>query len=156
MQLKTVLSSIEKHKFFACGEARWSNDATTVAIAFEVQARRNLKPVCSGCGRKRPGYDRHDVRRFEYVPLWAIPVFLVYALRRVNCPECDVVVERVPWASGKNQQTHSDRLFLATWARRMSWQEVATVFGTNWDSVFRAVRFWTYKSPTWASKVLHD
>jgi transposase len=141
MQLKTVLNSIEKHKSFVYGEARWSKDSTTVAIEFEVQARRNSKPVCSGCGRKRPGYDRLDARRFEYVPLWAISVFLVYALRRVNCPECGVVVERVPWASGKNQQTHSYRLFLASWARRMSWQEVATVFGTSWDSVFRAVRW---------------
>ena len=141
MQLKTVLNSIEKHKSFVYGEARWSKDATSVAIEFDVQARRNSKPVCSGCGRKRPGYDRLDARRFEYVPLWAIAVFLVYALRRVNCPECGVVVERVPWASGKNQQTHSYRLFLATWAKRMSWQEVATVFGTSWDSVFRAVRW---------------
>ena len=144
MQLKTVLNSIEKHKSFVYGEARWSKDATTVSIEFDVQARRNSKPVCSGCGRKRPGYDRLEARRFEYVPLWAIAVFLVYALRRVNCPECGVVVERVPWASGKNQQTHSYRLFLATWAKRMSWQEVATVFGTSWDSVFRAVR-WVVK-----------
>lgn len=75
------------------------------------------------------------------MPLWANPVFLVYALRRVNCPQCGIVVERVPWASGKNQQTKSYRVFLATWAKRLSWQEVASVFGTSWDSVFRAVRW---------------
>ena len=32
-------------------------------------------------------------------------------------------------------------MFLATWAKRISWQEVATVFDTSWDSVFRAVRW---------------
>ena len=31
---------------------------------------------------------------------------LVYAMRCVNCPQCGVVVERIPRASGKNQQTN--------------------------------------------------
>ena len=141
MQLKTILNAIEKHKGFVCGEARWSKNGKVREIEFNVQPRKRSKPVCSGCNRKRPGYDRLPARRFEFVPLWAIPVFLVYALRRVNCPQCGVVVERVPWASGKNQQTHSYRVFLATWAKRMSWQEVANVFGTSWDSVFRAIRW---------------
>ena len=98
-----------------------------------------------------PWFERFDVSDFRRVragqavlqrmTLWAIPVFLIYAMRRVNCPQCGVVVERVPWASGKNQQTNSYRMFLATWAKRMSWQEVAAVFGTSWDSVFRAVRW---------------
>jgi transposase len=29
--------------------------------------------------------------------------------------------------------------FLATWAKRLSWQEVARVFRTSWDQVFRSV-----------------
>ena len=41
------------------------------------------------------GYDCQVARRFEFVPLWAaIPVFLVDAMRRVNCPQGGVVVER--------------------------------------------------------------
>lgn len=141
MQVKTILNAIEKHKSFVYSDAKWSDDKTGSELELDVQPRKNSKPICSGCGRTRPGYDRLAARRFEYVPLWAIPVFLVYALRRVNCPECGVVVERVPWASGKNQQTHSYRIFLATWAKRLSWQEVARVFDTSWDSVFRAVRW---------------
>jgi len=141
MQLKTILNAVEKHKGFVYSDARWSRNRKLREIEFEVQPRKNSKPICSGCNRKRPGYDRLAARRFEYVPLWAIAVFLVYAVRRVNCPQCGIVVERVPWASGKNQQTNSYRVFLATWAKRMSWQEVASVFGTSWDSVFRAVRW---------------
>jgi transposase len=60
-------------------------------------------------------------------------------MRRANCRECGVKVERVPWADGKNEQTNSYRLFLATWAKRLSWQEVARTFGTSWDSVYRAI-----------------
>ena len=141
MQLKTILNSIEKYKSFVYLDARWSQDKQGKEIEIPIQYRRNSKPLCSGCGKKCSGYDRLQARRFEFVPLLAIPVFFVYALRRVNCPGCGVVVERVPWADGKNQQTNSYRLFLATWAKRLSWQEVARVFGTSWNSVYRAI-YW--------------
>jgi len=38
----------------------------------------------------------------EVVPLWGIPVFFSYAMRRVDCLSCGVRVELVPWAEGKN------------------------------------------------------
>ncbi len=78
---------------------------------------------------------------FEFVPLWAISVFFAYAMRRVNCPDCGVKVEKVPWTEGKHHSTLSYRVFLATWAKRLSWKETALVFGTSWDTVYRAVRW---------------
>jgi transposase len=30
---------------------------------------------------------------------------------------------------------------LATWAKRLSWKETASIFGTSWDSVFRAIQW---------------
>jgi transposase len=78
-------------------------------------------------------------RRFEFVPLWGLAVFLVYAMRRVSCPSCGVKVETVPWASGKHQVTDTYAWFLARWARRLSWKEVAEVFHTSWEKVFRSV-----------------
>jgi transposase len=45
----------------------------------------------------------------------------------------------VPWCDGKNRLTTTYRWFLATWARRLSWSEVAAIFRTSWDSVTRAV-----------------
>jgi len=79
-------------------------------------------------------------RRFEFVPLWAIPVFFIYAMRRVDCPRCGVTVEKVPWGDGKCTLTKSYRWFLAGWAKRLSWKETAEVFGTTWEQVFRAVK----------------
>lgn len=139
MQVKTILNSIEKHKSFVYGEARWCEGKKAQELEIPIQARQNSKAVCSGCGKKRAGYDLLKERRFEFVPLWGIAVFLVYSVRRVSCPECGVVVERVPWADGKNQLTNSYRLFLSTWAKRLSWKEVAVIFGTSWDSVYRAI-----------------
>jgi transposase len=48
-------------------------------------------------------------------------------------------VERVPWAEGKSPITTSYAWFLAGWAKRMSWKEVAEAFRTSWDSVYQAV-----------------
>jgi len=61
-------------------------------------------------------------------------------MRRVNCPQCGVRTEQVPWAEGKNHRTRSYELFLARWARKLSWKEVAESFGTSWDTVYRSVK----------------
>jgi transposase len=61
-------------------------------------------------------------------------------MRRVNCPTCGVKVERVPWAEGKSPLTTEYRWFLAGWARRMSWKEVATCFRVSWDHVYNSVK----------------
>ena len=56
-------------------------------IEVQIEPRANGRPICSGCGKKRPGYDRTAARRSEFVPLWNIAVFFVYALRRVDFPD---------------------------------------------------------------------
>jgi transposase len=88
---------------------------------------------------RRRGYDTLAPREFSFVPLWAIAVTLVYAMRRVDCPRCRVTVEMVPWASGKSPLTHAYCWFLASWAKSLSWKETARRFRTSWDTVFKAV-----------------
>ena len=57
-------------------------------------------------------------------------------MRRVDCRRCQaVVVEEVPWADGKRTLTKAYMLFLARWARRLSWKETAEAFRTSWDKV---------------------
>ncbi len=61
-------------------------------------------------------------------------------MRRVNCTWCGKVkVERVPWADGKRPVTKAFSWTLAGWARRLSWQESAQIFGVSWDRVRRSV-----------------
>jgi len=141
MHLKTILNRVERHKSFVYGKQRLVEEGTELWVEFEVRSRGNGRPICSGCGQAGPGYDRLPKRRFEYVPLWAIPVFLVYALRRVDCARCGVTAEQVPWCEGKHAQCTTYRWFLARWARRLSWREVASIFHTSWDSVYRAVEY---------------
>ena len=140
MQLKTILNRVEYFKSFVYGKARWVDDAERPTIEIEIESRKNGQPICSGCGEVRPGYDRLPERHFEFVPLWGIAVYFVYAMRRVACPTCGVKVEQVPWCDGKNQLTTTYRWFLAGWAQRLSWQGVASAFGTTWQNVFRSVK----------------
>lgn len=141
MHLKTILNDVEPYKSFVYEEVRWSGTGRARTLEVMIRERAKSRPICSGCGKKRPGYDRLPKRRFDYVPLWQIAVCFVYALRRVDCPTCGVVAEQVPWADGKSPQTKSYRWFLARWAKRLSWREVAVIFGTSWDTVYRAVDY---------------
>jgi transposase len=105
----------------------------------QVLPRKNSLPFCSGCLRRGRPYDQLKGRRFEFVPVRGLLVFLAYRMRRVDRPRCGVAVAMVPWCDGKNRLTTTYRGFLASWARRPSWGEVGSIFRTSWDSVCRAV-----------------
>jgi transposase len=139
MRIQTILNRVEKFKSFVYDDAHIEEQGGGPALVVQVLPRKNSLPYCSGCYRRGPTYDHLKERRFEFVPLWGILVFLAYRMRRVNCPRCGVTVEIVPWSDGKNQLTTTYRWFLATWAKRLSWSEVGTIFRTSWDSVCRAV-----------------
>ncbi len=141
MQLKTILNRVERYKSFVYGRVSWMDDPSDLKLRVEIAPRANSRPVCSGCERVGSTYDHLPERTFEFVPLWQIPVLFVYAMRRVDCPQCGVKVEQVPWADGKCRQTTTYRWFLARWAKRLSWREVADVFQTSWDTVYRAVDY---------------
>lgn len=139
MHLQSILRRVEPIKGFVYGRAEWYEGAR-LALVVSVSARKGSHGCCSGCGRKRPGYDHLPARRWEFVPLWNMAVFLADAPRRVNCPSCGVVVELLPWAEGKTPRTRSLERFLAGWAKLLSWQQVARSFGSSWDTVYRSVQ----------------
>ncbi len=138
MQVKTLLNRVHKVKGFVYERVRF-RDSKEMGIEVAIRPRRGSRPFCSGCGRPGKMYDRLAARSFTFVPLWAISVVMIYAPRRVNCRRCGVKVELLPWADGKKRITNAHALFLARWGRRLSWQEVATVFSTSWDTVYRSV-----------------
>lgn len=138
MQVKTLLNRVEKHKGFVYEGVSLTDD-TEPKLLVQLRARRGAKPICTGCDRRGPQYDTLKQREFQFVPLWGIAVIFLYAMRRVNCESCGVKVERVPWADGKSPITKTYAWFLARWAKRLSWREVANAFRVSWETVFRAV-----------------
>jgi transposase len=139
MQLKTILNGVLRHSAFVYVAERLVETAAGPTVEVQLRARANSRPRCSRCQRPGPGYDTLAQRRFEFVPLWGIKVFFLYAPRRVSRTRCGVRVEALPWVVGKPRLTTAYAWFLAHWAKRLSWKEVAAVFPTSWDNVFHAV-----------------
>ena len=144
MLVKTLLNRVHPVKGFIYGNIQLVPDdllANGMCLEVQLRARAGSRGICSGCGKKGPTYDHLPARDFAFVPLWGLAVTLIYALRRIDCRSCGVKVERVPWCEpgSKSPLTTALAVFLARWARLLSWQQVARVFGVSWESVYRAV-----------------
>lgn len=141
MLIKTLLNRIEKVKFHVYKQVSLEQVRGTDAVVVDIEPRKNSRPICPVCGKRRGIYDTQEQRLFEYVPLWGFQVFFRYSPRRSNCPTHGALVEQLPWANGKEQLTNTYKVFLARWAKRLSWKETADIFKTSWDSVLRAVTY---------------
>lgn len=141
MLIKTLLNKVERFKSFIYGSSELATVDGADALIIDLKPRKNSKPVCPECGKRCKTYDTQSFRLFEYVPIWSFKVYLRYAPRRVACSLHGVKVESLPWGYGKEQMTNSYQVYLARWAKRLSWKETADIFQTSWDSVFRAVEF---------------
>ena len=138
LQLITILNRCHHFPGFVYQQAGFSSDHKSIEIA--VRPRKGSAAICSRCHQSASGYDQLPERRFEFIPFWGFLVFLLYSMRRVDCRRCEaVVVEEVPWGDGKRTLTNAYMLFLARWARRLSWKETAEAFHTSWEKVFEAV-----------------
>lgn len=141
MLIKTLLNKVERFKSFIYAAACVMLVNGTEALVIDIVPRRNSRPICPECNAKGAVYDRQPQRLFEYLPVWSFKTYFRYAPRRVKCPEHGVKVESLPWAYGKDRMTFSYQVYLARWAKRLSWKETADIFETSWDTVFRAVQF---------------
>lgn len=140
ISLKAILNRVQPIKGFVYESVSFSKTQADVIEAV-VFPRQGCKPQCSGCGRHGSTYDHLDTRTWLLPPLWTFTLVLIYTMRRVDCPACGVVVEKVPWATGKHSLCDGFRLFLAHWARKLSWQEVAHSFGVSWNDVYASIQW---------------
>ena len=82
MTVKTVLNRCHPMVSFVYGEARFVGEEVHV----EVRPRAGSRGRCSGCERRGPTYDTaREARSFAFVPLWGFAVYLLYAMRRIDC-----------------------------------------------------------------------
>jgi transposase len=139
MRLICLLNHCQHFPGFVYEKARLCPDSSRIEI--DVRPRRGSKPMCSGCHRRGTAYDQLSLRGFEFIPVWGFAVLLLYRMRRVDCRACGVRVEELPWAIGKHQLTKAYMVFLAHWARKLSWKETALSFRTSWDKVCQAVEY---------------
>ena len=141
MLITTLLNQIEKFKSFVYKKARLEEIEGEEALVIDIEPRKNSKAVCRICMEPCSTHATERPRLFEYVPFWNWKVYFRYAPRRAACAVDGALVEFLPWAVGKERKTKTYQVFLARWAKRLSWKETASIFRTSWNSVFRAVEY---------------
>jgi transposase len=100
--LTSILRRVLPLKGFCYRCACWEEFSSQGVIEIGVESRKGARARCRCCQKPAPVYDtRSEPRRWRFISVWAIAVFLVYRPRRADCPRCGVHVEHLPWASGK-------------------------------------------------------
>ena len=140
MQLKTILNRVERHKSFVYGEPRWVDDALRLTIEVPIEPRANGRPDLLGL--------REAAARLRPLTPTAFRVRAAVADRRGV--RLRPAARRLPTlrrggrtgslVDGKSRLTTTYQWFLAGWAGRLSWKEVASVFHTTWEHVRDSVR----------------
>ena len=110
-------------------------------IEIQLDRRGGHRLPCSRCGKPCRVRDRLQRRSWRHVPLWGIPTRLVYRPARVECKSCRaIVVESIPWSTGKCGLTSGLAHLLSSLARLLAWDVVARLFRVHWNTVQSAVR----------------
>jgi transposase len=93
------------------------------------------RPRCSECGRTCAGYDRMCGRRWRHLDLAGMTLHLRYDTRRVDCPDCGVKVERLPWAETGSWFTRPFEDHVGYVAQRCDKTTVSSMMRVAWDTV---------------------
>jgi len=105
-------------------------DGVVVCVALR---RRRL--ACSRCGQVyRASYDSSR-RRWRHLDVVGRRCYLEYGLRRVECRDCGVRVEAVPWARPDARHTRDFENLVAFCAQQMAKSQVQALLRVAWDTV---------------------
>jgi transposase len=130
MRATTLLSKMLGLKATRVRGVSWEAQGLVVDV---VPAPR--VPRCSGCMcRVRAVYDRRE-RKWRHLDVGPYRVWLRYAMRRVNCPRCGVVVEFVPWAESQSWFTYDFEEQVAYLAQRMDKSTLSALMRVAWRTV---------------------
>ena len=99
------------------------------------------KPRCSRCGKVCPGYDHsHKPVRWVHLGIGETRLILEYAPRRVECLDCGVLVEMVPWARANSRFTRPFEEMTAYMAQVTNKTAVSKIMGISWRTVGNIVK----------------
>jgi transposase len=142
LTVKTLFRRVQDLAGYVVKNVRHDLDDPKPRIDIDLDLDTRHKRRCSCCGRPGRIHDTLAPRSWHFVPLWNIAVLLHYAPRRVVCPQTGKpTVEAMPWNRGKSPYAEAYMIFLARWARRISWKDVAETFTASWYAVRRSVEW---------------
>lgn len=113
----------------------WVTDVTIAEGDVEVSPRPKARLLYCPCGIMFSAvYDRWR-RRWRHLDLGRCRLWLVYQIRRVECPECGVATEELPWARPGARHTRDFEDMVVWLAQRTDRTSVATLMRCSWETV---------------------
>ena len=107
-------------------------------LVLEVKPAKR-KPRCGRCGKVAPGYDRRKLRYWRHLAFGRVLIWLAYAPRRVECPDCGIMTEEVPWGASESRFTWEFEEMTAYLAQITDKTTVTKMLGISWRTVGRIV-----------------
>jgi transposase len=102
-----------------------------VEVILRPRARLLLCPCGMLCGA---AYDRRR-RRWRHLDLGRHRLWLVYEIRRLDCPDCGIRTEELPWARPGARHTRDFEDMVLWLAQRTDRTSVATLMRCAWETV---------------------
>ena len=101
----------------------------------EVTLRPHARLLRCPCGMLCSAvYDRRR-RRWRHLDLARCRLWLVYEIRRLDCPDCGIRTEELPWARPGARHTRDFEDMVLWLAQRTDRTSVATLLRCAWETV---------------------
>jgi transposase len=98
-------------------------------------APKAKKALCSGCGTPGLNVKEHRAKRWRHLDLGGTKCQVECVLRRLYCPGCGDVYERVPWARAGSIYTRDFEDLTAFLAQQMNQTAVSRLMRIAWRTV---------------------
>jgi transposase len=114
----------------------WVRDVTFGSEGVIVTvALRPGAPVCSGCGTRGLPIKEYRTKSWRHLDLGTSRCHIECLLRRLYCPGCGDVYERVPWARAGSPYTRDFEDVVAFLAQQMAKMPITRLMRIGWRSV---------------------
>ena len=110
-----------------------------------VRWRENRRQQCPECGRRCPGYDRMEERKWRHLDACGYTTLLYARIVRCECKEHGVIAQRPPWAQPGSRYTLAFEAYVIEVLKQArSVSSACRLLRLEWESVHgireRAVR----------------
>ena len=113
----------------------WVTDVVIGERDVEVTLRPRARLLRCPCGMLCSAvYDRRR-RRWRHLDLARCRLWLVYEIRRLDCPDCGIRTEELPWARPGARHTRDFEDMVLWLAQRTDRTSVATLMRCGWETV---------------------
>jgi transposase len=114
----------------------WVRDVEFGAQAMIVTVcLRRKTPICSGCGARGLKIKDHRAKRWRHLDVGGLRCVIECRLRRLYCPGCGDVYERVEWARGNARYTRDFDDLTAWLAQQMNQTQITRLMRIGWETV---------------------